>query len=151
MYSSSHNAMQQYKSTKVESAVFEASPHRLIGMLLEGAIERTMTAKLLLANGDVARKGEMIGWVISILEGLRASLDMSKGGEIADNLSALYDYMGRRLMEANLKSDPAILDEVVALLLEIKAGWEGIAESVGDMNPSGEVNRPTRSAFSLGV
>lgn len=103
-----------------------ADPHRLIQMLFEGGLERIVTARTAMEHGNVALKGERISRAIDILEGLRAHLDMEKGGEIAANLEALYDYMQRRLTEANLRNDVAMLDEVANLLREVKTGWDAI-------------------------
>lgn len=119
-----------YQNTSVQ-AVHYASPHELVSMLMNGAIERISQARGALQRGDTARKGERIGKAIAIIDNLRASLDAEQGGEVAVNLASLYDYMERRLLQANLKSDDAALEEVQRLLKEIKAGWDGIAEQVG--------------------
>lgn len=103
-----------------------ADPHRLVQMLFEGALERIAVARGAMQGGNVALKGERISRTIDILEGLRVHLDLDKGGQMASNLEALYDYMQRRLTEANLRNDVAILDEVAGLLREVKAGWDGI-------------------------
>lgn len=128
---SSHldSALKQYKKVGTETEVMTATPHRLIQMLLEGALEKINLAKGYMQRGEIPLKGSHISWAISIIDGLRMSLDREGGGDIAENLDALYDYMGRRLAEANLKNDPAMLDEVSGLLLEIKAGWDAIATS----------------------
>lgn len=120
-----HQALNQYRDG-VLAEVNEANPHRLIQLLFDGALERIATAKGAMQQGNVAVKGERISKAIGILDGLRAHLDMEKGGEVAANLDALYEYMGRRLTEANLRNDPAMLDEVSKLLREVKAGWDAI-------------------------
>jgi len=122
-------ALQSYRQVGVQSAL-DASPHRLIQMLMEGALEKLNIAKHALTQGSIALKGENISWAISIIEGLRASLNLEAGGELAANLDALYDYMGRRLVEANLKNDGEILDEVAGLMRTVKEGWDGIADQV---------------------
>lgn len=123
-------AMKSYNQVAVQSNTTYASPHRLIQMLLEGALEKIAIAKGHMARGQVAGKGEHIGWAMSIVGGLRASLDMEAGGDIAQNLNALYDYMERRLLHANLKNDAAALDEVTGLLREVKTAWDAIPEHV---------------------
>jgi flagellar protein FliS len=125
-YSLANSALQQYRQVKTGAGVESASPHRLIQMLFEGALERLASAKGHLQRGEIALKGEQIGKAIGIIGGLRESLNEEAGGEIARNLGALYDYMERRLFQANLTSDPALLDEVSGLLREVKAGWDGI-------------------------
>ena len=86
-----------------------------------------------MTRGEIAPKGEQIGWAISIIDGLRVSLDKSVGGELVENLDALYDYMGQQLVIANMKNDVALLDEVAGLMREIKAGWDGIAKEAAEI------------------
>lgn len=126
-YTGARAALKQYKQVNAHSMVESASPHRLIQMLMEGALEKIGIARLHMTDGNIGPKCEHVTWAISIIDGLRVSLDKDKGGEIAQNLEDLYDYMTRRLMEANLHNDPAILDEVADLLSQIKEGWDAIA------------------------
>ncbi len=136
-----HDALRQYTKLQTETTVEGADGHRLIAMLLDGAIERIGRARAFMLRGDIARKGEQIGWAVSVIEGLRTALDHERGGEIAANLEALYDYMERRLTEANLRNDPAILDEVTGLLAQIKSAWAAIPEVLARESaaPSGAV------------
>src|SRR5690606_27077331 len=78
----------------------------------------------------IMRVGQLISKTIEIVGGLRGFLDMEKGGEIAEQLENLYEYMERRLLQANLKNDVEILDEVAGLIREVKEGWDGIREEV---------------------
>jgi len=119
-------ALEGYGRGAVETEVDFASPHRIIQMLMEGALAKIATAKGCVERGDVAEKSKQITWGMNIIQGLRSSLDAEKGGEIASNLDSLYEYMGRKLLEANLNDDTALLDEVTSLLSEIKAGWDEI-------------------------
>ncbi|MGJ0517103.1 MAG: flagellar export chaperone FliS [Methylomicrobium sp.] len=119
-------AMSQYKEVHVQSSVMDATPHRLIQMLMEGALERIALAKGNILRREIAQKGENIGKAITIVGGLQSSLNTEVGGELTESLSNLYDYMSRRLVMANIQSDEAILDEVADLILEIKAGWDAI-------------------------
>lgn len=120
----------QYKRNGVQGAIESATPHRLIQMLMEGALAKITAAKGFMERGNVAKKGEHISWAISIIDGLRLSLDKSVGGDIAQNLDDLYDYMNRRLVEANLQNKAAYLDEVIGLLTDIKTGWDAISQDV---------------------
>ena len=113
-------ALQHYKSVGVASAVEGASPHRLVQMLLDGAIARVVAAHGCVTRGETARKGENIGMAISILDGL-------------------YEYMARRLLEANMKNDPQLLDEVSGLLRQIKRAWDAIPQSLGPQDAQGAV------------
>jgi flagellar protein FliS len=123
------NAVKTYASVNVESGVNGADPHRLILMLYEGALAALARARAYMERKDTAEKNKAITKAVAIInEGLRASLDVKAGGEIAQNLDALYEYMGRRLLLANLKNQPEILDEVSRLLAEIKGAWEEIGK-----------------------
>lgn len=132
-----HQALNQYRNGAL-AEVNEANPHRLIQMLFEGALERIVTAKVAMQQGNVAGKGELISKAIGIIDGLRAHLDLEKGGEVAENLESLYEYMTLRLTEANLHNDVARLDEVSKLLREVKAGWDAIpAQQAVEAEPRG--------------
>lgn len=124
------SALRHYHEVGVEAQVADATPHRLVQMLLDGAAARVAAAKGAMEAGETARKAELIGRVIDIVAHLRAALDHDAGGDLAANLQALYDYMERRLLEANLRNDPALLDEVASLLRELQSGWSAIAETV---------------------
>lgn len=121
-----HGAVHEYNQVGITSGVEQASPHRLIQMLMNGAIEKVAKAKGYMERNEISKKGGHISWAISIIEGLRASLDKDAGGEIADNLDDLYDYMIRRLVRSNTENDPDMLDEVVSLLRLVKGAWDHI-------------------------
>jgi flagellar protein FliS len=119
-------AMNQYKQVGIHASVENADPHTLVQMLFDGAIERLNMAKMHMHQGNIALKGENISRAISIVDGLRTSLDMEKGGEIAENLEALYDYMQRQLLKANIENSEEKIQEVLSLIGEIRAGWMAI-------------------------
>lgn len=129
-YSGAHNALGQYNKMAVQTGVEAASPHRLIQMLMDGALEKVARAKGCMQRGEIRAKGQQIGWAISIIEGLKASLNKAEGGEIAQNLEDLYTYMERRLIESNRNNDPALLDEVSSLMRQIKEAWDAIGDEV---------------------
>ena len=117
--------MNAYRNVGVESIVESASPTQLVLMLYEGAIAALASAQQHMLQKNIAAKGEAISKAITIIEsGLRASLDLSVGGALAQNLSELYQYMGRRLLYANHKNDSAALDEVRQLLQQLRSAWE---------------------------
>ncbi len=126
--SNSDSALQHYKMVGTQTSVESASPHRLIQVLMEGALEKINLAKCYMQRGEIALKGSHISWAISIIDGLRMSLDNKMGGEISQNLEDLYDYMSRRLTEANLNNSVEMLDEVAGLLREIKSAWDAVPE-----------------------
>ncbi len=119
-------ALKQYQKLGIESEVSNASPHRLIQMLFEGALGRLAAAQGAMSRGDAAAKGELLGRAISIVAGLRSSLDMS-AGELSENLDKLYEYMNFRLLEASAQNDAEKVAEVIQLLKTLKSGWDEIA------------------------
>lgn len=125
-----HSAVQQYNRVGVATSVESASPHRLIQMLMAGALEKIAIAKGHMERKEIPQKGGHISWAISIIDGLRASLNLEAGGEVAQNLDDLYDYMTRRLARANIENNTDLLDEVASLLRTIKGAWDEIPEDV---------------------
>jgi len=128
-------ALAAYQTVETAAEIDSARPERLIQMLLDGALNRIYTAKGELQRGEIASKGSQIGKAISIVEGLRMSLN-PEAGPISQNLEDLYEYIGRRLFEANLTNDPKILDETAALLHEIKSAWDVLVETAADSDSS---------------
>jgi flagellar protein FliS len=130
MMTSAGRAINAYVKTGIETGVPEADPHRLVLMLFEGALAAIAQARLKLSAGDVAGRGKAISKAISIVQdGLRTSLDIEKGGELAQRLSALYEYVTMRLLDANLHARQDALDEAAHLISELHAGWAAIAPS----------------------
>ena len=128
-------AMNQYKQVGVQAAVGSADPHTLVQMLIDGAIQRLNTAKMHMKQNNVALKGESLSKAISIIDGLRSSLDMKKGGEIAKNLESLYEYMQRQLLVANVENKLENIEEVISLMNEIRSGWESIPQDIRNKKP----------------
>ncbi len=124
-------AMNAYAKADMNSSVTSADPHRLILLLYQGALLAISSAKNQMLHKNIPAKGKSISHAILIIdEGLKASLDKNAGGELAQNLSALYEYMTHRLLVANLKNDVVALDEVSKLLTELKGAWEEIRPAV---------------------
>ena len=120
------SVVDEYVRLGLRTDIETASPHRLILLLLDGATDKLRAARRAMDQAKIADKGANISWSISIIDGLRASLNLEQGGELAANLDRLYDYMTRTLVEANLNGDRRKLDEVEGLLNEIRAAWKGI-------------------------
>ncbi|WP_110641930.1 flagellar export chaperone FliS [Salinicola sp. CPA57] len=113
-----------YARVGVESAVMSADPHQLIVMLFDGAQAAINSARLHMQDGNRSAKGLAISKAIDIVNnGLAAALDHDRGGEIADNLGRLYDYIARLLLQANLRDDIAQLEQAASLLDDIGSGW----------------------------
>ena len=103
------------------------SPHEVISLLLDGALERAEQAKDTLSSGDAETAGHLMTKLVGIVNGLRASLDFDKGGELAHHLEEMYGYIVERLCEAEADNGGEILDETSALLGNLKNGWDAIA------------------------
>ncbi len=131
MFAVMHNPKAAYAKAGIEAGVEIADPHKLILMLFEGALLAVASASLHMKRSenvaDITRKGEAVSKAINIIEnGLKASLDLSAGGDLAGKLASLYDYMTARLLHANLHNQPAVLDEVSHLLAELRDAWAQI-------------------------
>ena len=122
------NALQQYQRVNTQTSITDADPHRLIQLLINGALERINMAKAQMQAKNIEGKGRLIGKAIEIINGLRGFLDIEKGQDLAQRLDSLYEYMTYTLVQANLKNDPEKLDEVSRLLRQVKEAWDGIRE-----------------------
>ena len=104
--------------------------HQLVSLLYEGVLNSIATARGALARGDVLGKVNAISKAVRILEeGLSTSLDKVDGGELAQNLGALYDYCIHRLILANARNDDALMQEVMRLIEPVATGWNEIKKS----------------------
>jgi flagellar protein FliS len=130
MFAPYRTAANAYRSLDVETMVDAADPHRLVEMLYDGAVVQVAKARHALARKDITTKCEATGRAIRIIdEGLKASLD-GRAGDVARNLDALYDYMTRTLLSANLKNNDAQFGEVEKLLGELRGAWRQIGPKV---------------------
>lgn len=125
-----YDALNEYQSNHIQGRVATSSPHGLVSMLLQGTLDKLAKAKGAIDRDDIAARGQAISAGIRIIDSLRASLDIRNGGAIAGSLAALYDYMERRLVQANIRADVKIISEVTTLLEEIKSAWDHIADEV---------------------
>lgn len=126
MYGPRHT-IDQYRQTRQATG---DNPHRVIALLLGGALERIHRAEAALGRGDRPAKIAAIQSALEILDGLRLSLDHEAGGEIARGLETLYEYVSFRLIEANAGDDAGLLQEAARLLAEIDSAWAAIAGEV---------------------
>lgn len=136
MFGSPRSGANAYAKVGMETGVVAASPHKLIVMLFDGALLALATALQHINTGNIAGKGQSISKAITIIDsGLRASLNKDAGGEIAESLDSLYEYMSNRLMLANLNNAPEMIDEVQRLLKDLKYAWEAIDPSAAAAPP----------------
>lgn len=119
---------ESYAKVSVDAAVETADPHRLVLMLFDGAMTAISLARIQMQNGQIPEKGAAISKAIDLItNGLGASLDIESGGDLAERLAALYEYMAQRLLFANMKNSVAALDEVSELLGSLRDAWAQIA------------------------
>lgn len=116
----------QYKSIELESRIENASPHELIELLLQGARSHIATAQGHIQRNQIKEKGEHIGKALSIVEGLKHSLNHNEGGQVAESLQKLYDYVQFILFKANLNNDEDLLAQANKLLSEVHLAWQAI-------------------------
>lgn len=127
MFGFGQRSAEAYSQVGLETSVQTADPYRLILLLFEGARDAITLARTALDNKQIEARGLAISKAIDIItNGLKASLDVEQGGNLAQQLADLYEYMTLRLLHANLRNDRAALDEVLALLEEIHSAWREI-------------------------
>ncbi|PAY01267.1 flagellar export chaperone FliS [Pseudoalteromonas sp. HM-SA03] len=122
--------VKNYQREALKTRVAGADRYEIIQMLMSGAIEKMVLAKVTIEKKHLEAKAEHISKASAIIDALRGSLDFNVGGEVTENLYALYSYMLDRLLEASVKNDPDIIDEVSNLLKEIKSAWDAIPVEV---------------------
>lgn len=131
------NALKQYQNVDVRATAETASPHKLIEMLLDGALGSLAKAKGAVERNNIQERTQHLNKASEIIGGLRGSLDLEKGGEVAANLENLYEYMTRSVLQANRDNDVDKVQEVMNLLLEIKQGWSGMPEDIKQSKSAG--------------
>ena len=119
-------SLQAYKKVSVDSQLTAASPHKIVQMLMAGAIERLIQGKAAMQAGNIPVKGERLGKALDIIISLRSCLSMDDGGDIAKNLDQLYEFMITQISAANHKNDPQPIDDVIGIIREIKSAWDQI-------------------------
>ncbi|GGN16056.1 MULTISPECIES: flagellar export chaperone FliS [Marinomonas] len=121
--------IQAYKKDSIKSDLASADPHRVIQLLMQGALERLALGKGCIERADWAGKAAAFTRAIEIINALRDALDRDVNPELVDNLDGLYDYMIVRINEASVSKDCAVIDHVIALILQIKGAWDQISEA----------------------
>ncbi len=120
--------LKQYQDVNVNATLATASPHKQIDMLYEGALKFLVQAKVAIEHNNIEARSNQINRISDIIFALNDYLDMEKGGELAVNLAALYDYMLRRLREANRDNSIKACDEVMSLIVDLRMGWQGMPQ-----------------------
>lgn len=141
MFGTQQRGVNAYAKVGLETGIGSASPHKLIVMLFDGALVAVLSAQMHLKSGNVPEKGKSISKAIQIIDnGLRASLDKKVGGQIAEGLDALYEYMSGRLLMANLQNDLGMLEEVQRLLSDLRETWNAIGPAAA-VAPGADLKR----------
>lgn len=117
-----------YSNQYLESEVFSADPVKLILMLYRGALDAIAAARRSVGNGDIAGRSREISRAAAIVNELQKSLDRSRGGQIAQSLAELYDYVGRKLADSNINQTEAPLIEAQQLMMTLLEAWVEPAE-----------------------
>lgn len=150
MNAMSQQAINAYTKMDVDMAAMVASPHKLVLMLFEGAVKAVAKARLAMQKNQIRVKCKAIDNAIAIIQdGLQLSLDIKRGGELAENLNSLYEYMCIQLALANAQNDLTRLDEVGRMLVDFKKSWEQIDPSAQQAKPVANAlpdSKPSKSA-----
>ena len=120
-----HASLKKYQQTN-KSTAQQASPYQLVAMLFQKLLGNIATAKGAISQNDFAKKGSEISNAIAIIGVLEDSLDFENGGEISNNLASLYTFCSEQLLVASADNNIEKLEEIIQILLPIKAGWDSI-------------------------
>ncbi|TDR13219.1 flagellar export chaperone FliS [Marinomonas communis] len=123
-----NKGIQAYKKDSLKSDLASADPHRVIQLLMQGALERLALSKGFIERKDLESKSQTLTRVVEIINALRDALDRDANPELVDNLNDLYAYMIDQVQEASVTMDVQKIDLVMGLLLQIKGAWDQISE-----------------------
>jgi flagellar protein FliS len=141
------SSLAAYQSVSALGSVAQADPHKLVQMLFDAAAERMVTARACIERGDITRKAQLLHSCVILIAELRGSLNLADGGELAQNLGNLYDYMVRQLLLANVENDANKVAEVLGLLNDVRGAWIAIGPEV---RKAAEQQSQTMSAAAAG-
>ena len=122
-----HCSIKQYRITSINN-ILDSDPHTLISLIFQHIISNIAISKGAIVNNQIEMKGKHINKIIGLIGELLNSLDIEKGGEVARNLAALYDYSIRQLIESHTNNKPDLLDEIKMIFINIKEGWDNIPQ-----------------------
>lgn len=126
--------LQQYAQTSVTTGIESATPHRLVQMLYDGVLDRIAQAKGFMLRKEFEKKSRVVNSIISIISHLQQTLDLDRGGDVAQNLYAVYGYASQQVFKASRHNDPALLDEVTGLIRSLKQAWDDMPENFRKMS-----------------
>lgn len=118
-----------YQQVGVQTAVSSANSHKLVSLLFDAYFTDLLRAEGAIQVNDVPAKNKALSHAVSIVdEGLKAALNLTAGGQLAQDLADLYAYICLRLTQANLKSDTSAIEECRNLMQPLREAWNSIAE-----------------------
>ncbi len=120
-----HASLKKYQQTN-KSTAQQASPYQLVAMLFQKLLGNIATAKGAISQNNFEKKGTELSNAIAIIGVLEGSLDFKQGGEVSENLASLYKFCSEQLLVASTNNDADKLEEIIQILLPIKAGWDSI-------------------------
>ena len=127
-------SLQSYRKVSLDSSISVASPHKIIQMMFAGALERLAQGRYAIEQNNLELKGVSLGKAVSIVAGLNSSLNMEAEGDVAGNLSALYDFMLQRITDANINNDVKAIDDATDILRIIKEAWDAIPSELHELS-----------------
>ena len=113
------NAYNVYKNNSVNYA----SKDQMLLMLVDGAVRFSKIARQAMINKDIQKTHQNIIKTQNIFYELMVTLDVTQGGQWAENLNNIYDFIVKKLAEVNIKKDVKILDEILPLIQEVRDTW----------------------------
>jgi flagellar protein FliS len=127
-------SLQSYRKVSLDSSIAVASPHKVIQMMFAGALERLAQGRYAIEQNNLEFKGVSLGKAVSIVAGLNSSLNMEAEGDVAGNLSALYDFMLQKISDANMNNDVQAIDDATGILRVIKEAWDAIPTELHELS-----------------
>lgn len=119
----SNKLAQVYASNYIETSISEATPHKLVSLLYEGALKHLTLTKIFSEKKDFEKKSEHSNKLLSIFTALKSGVDLEVGGEVSENMYNLYDYCYRKTVEASVRNDARMLDEVQEIIQTLNEAW----------------------------
>jgi flagellar protein FliS len=127
----SYDAYQSYQAVDLGAQTAKASPLELVLILMNGLLDELARARAHIEHARFEAKANSLNRCVAMLNGLSSALDTDAGGEVVGQLAELYDYCARRVNEAGIRMDVALIDETARLLGTVREGWEGVRDARG--------------------
>ena len=115
-----------YRQSSIDARVAAANPHEMVRMLLDGLLEEIERTKGFVERKSYEAKGISVNKCLNIIHGLDTMLDMENGGEVAKNLSNLYDFCSRQLIKVSVENSTEALSPIIKVITHVREGWENL-------------------------